>query len=184
MISSCELFFIFILKHIHVMCCMHASFAYTIFTIPLFNARYDIWHKTGTQLLSWLFLSLKDRLVVFMKSYTLMLSSLCLSGHQTHARPNSASEALWEGAIDPGWEQSWPGIWAWSCRVRWTSSGSRVGLPLYWNFCQEQDNGGWAFCRDCPTDELFHAAGEAGTVLHSLCGSVRKRYEHCCFYPL
>ncbi|KAK2848997.1 hypothetical protein Q5P01_008831 [Channa striata] len=29
---------------------------------------------------------------------------------------------------------------------------------------------------DCPTDELFHAAGEAGTVLHSLCGAVRKRY--------
>ena len=35
---------------------------------------------------------------------------LHLSGHQTNARPNSASEALREGAIDPGREQGRPGV--------------------------------------------------------------------------
>lgn len=104
---------------------------------------------------------------------------LHLSGHQTNERPNSASEALRESAIDSGREQSWPGVWAWGRRVRWTSSGSRVGLPFYWNFRQEQDYGGRAVRGDRPTDELFFTAGEAGAVLHSLCGTVRKRYKHC-----
>lgn len=40
-------------------------------------------------------------------SYPLRLH---LSGHQTNARPNSASEALREGAIDPGREQGRPGV--------------------------------------------------------------------------
>ena len=108
---------------------------------------------------------------------------LHLSGHQTNARPNSASEALREGAIDPGREQGRPGVWARGRWVRWSRSGSRVGLPFYWNLCQEQDYGGRAVRRDRPTDELFHAAGEAGAVLHSLCGAVRKRYERFHCYP-
>ncbi|TDH07538.1 hypothetical protein EPR50_G00106950 [Perca flavescens] len=56
--------------------------------------------------------------------------------------------------------------------------GNKVDLES-----EQQDYGGRAVRRDRPTDELFHTAGEAGTVLHSLCGTVRKRFiiclDHC-----
>ncbi|KAE8285816.1 Ras-related protein Rap-2a RbBP-30 Precursor [Larimichthys crocea] len=48
--------------------------------------------------------------------------------------------------------------------------GNKVDLES-----EQQDDGRRAVRRDRPTDELFHAAGETGAVLHSLCGTVRKR---------
>ncbi|KAM3612124.1 uncharacterized protein V6R79_003213 [Siganus canaliculatus] len=48
--------------------------------------------------------------------------------------------------------------------------GNKVDLES-----EQQDHGGRAVCRDRPTDELLHIAGEAGAVLHGLRGAVRKR---------
>lgn len=98
---------------------------------------------------------------------------MCLPGHQADARPNSASQALREGAADPGGQQSGPGVGARGRRLRRASPGSGVGLSLHRDVRQEQDDGGRAVRRDRPTDELLHAAGEAGAVLHSLRGAVR-----------
>lgn len=109
---------------------------------------------------------------------------LYLPGHSTNARPNSESETLREGAVDSRRKQSRPRIWTRGVPIGRKSSGTGVGLPLYWDLCQKQDNGGRAVCRNCPSDELFHTAGEAGAVLHSLCGAVKMRCELFCVYLL
>lgn len=75
-----------------------------------------------------------------------VLLSVRLSGYQADARPNSASEAFREGAIDPGRQQGGPGVGARGGRVGREGSGSGVGLPIHRDLCQEQDHGGRAVC--------------------------------------